>query len=215
MLTPGMARVRPLVRRARLDTLIPCAVIGVALALSGCGGDKDESSASSGKGADTATSAFTMTTPPVARTDSRLPPPSRPAQVDQTQAEIDRQEQINRANKREEAEYTSTPYERAVERLPLHKGPLFVEQVTLDPTHRLIASVEAKRSFCGQSAGLRTAAVKDFYGKADALMRKHGVKDFELYVSPLGKPTTQRYDLATGRDGKVELTGYGRGDAFC
>jgi hypothetical protein len=160
---------------------------------------------------------FTATTPSKfsPETDSRLPPPRNPAKIDQTQAEIERQQQIDRDTRRQEAELTRTPYEKAVERLPLHTGPLYVEQVTLDPTHRLVVSVQTERSFCGRSPSQRQAAVADFYGKAVKLMRARRVKGFELFVSPLSKPPTAKYDLAVGRRGSISLTAYGRGNGPC
>lgn len=180
------------------------AVLVSALALSACGGGDQE-----------ANTEVTVPKPQFAQTDSRLPPPEHPAEVDAVQGEIDRQLQAERETKREEAKYTSTPFEKAVERLPLHKPPLYAEQVILDGTHQLVVGIETKRSFCKRTAAQRTAAVQSFYEKADTLMRARKITDFTLDVIPLETAATPRNRLARAAGGTAKLTARGQTADVC
>ena len=136
--------------------------------------------------------------------------------------------------------FKKTPFDRAVDELPLRKPPLHVRQwvmtdqgPTLDTRadrdrfyrlsereqsqmlipkleHRLYARVDEKQ-FYAMSERAREAAVKAFYRDAEKVFRKAGFRDFELVVSPLTDNLEQLPELAVGRNGSAALTALGRG----
>jgi hypothetical protein len=95
--------------------------------------------------------------------------------------------------------------------LPLRKPPLHVVQwVTDSPLDKLHSKAERER-FYGMSVRARQAAVKAFYRDADPLLKKAGLKDFVLVVTPLTETTKDLPAFAIGRDGSASLTDLGRG----
>ena len=137
---------------------------------------------------------------------------------DQDEAERLEQE-IQKIERRQDAAIeeefgTDTPFETALDELPLHEPPLFVEQLVLDDTHELVVRVKPRRFFCGRSPKQRLAAVRSFYEVADERMQAEGVEDFSLIVDGL-RETGVVKPLARGAGGRVSLTARGRGAGPC
>lgn len=114
----------------------------------------------------------------------------------------------------EEEFAANTPYDKAVDSLPIKKPPLYVEQVMLDTTRTLVVRTKSRRFFCGRTEEQRLAAVGDYYGLAESAMTANGIEDFALIVDGL-RETGDVKPLARGADGKVALTARGRGRGPC
>jgi len=56
----------------------------------------------------------------------------------------------------------------------------------------------------------RAAAVRAFYRDAEKVVKKKGIRDFVLVVTPLTKTTEHLPPFAIGRDGTASLTPLGR-----
>ncbi len=114
-----------------------------------------------------------------------------------------------------EDEFAATsPFDKAVDILPMKKPPLYVEQVILDDTHTLVVRSKSRRFFCGRTEEQRLAAVAYYYGLAESAMTANGIDDFVLIVDGL-RETGDVMPLARGADGKVSLTARGRGRGPC
>jgi hypothetical protein len=186
-------------RRATILALI--AVLPIAVAASGCNGDDPEKKS----GTSTAT------------TSERAKAPPPPSERDEALREAEEQQQQERELKDLEKEdekfdeaFEATPFERAVQKLPIRRPPLYVEQYITGEGHKVYTAVDEKR-FCRMSATRREAAVSSFYRAADRSLRRAGVKDFVQVVTPLAATTEELPALATGRAGKVSLSRRGRG----
>lgn len=114
-----------------------------------------------------------------------------------------------------EEEFASgTPFDKAVDRLPLDKPPLFVEQFVLDDSHELVVRTRPERFFCGKTEQERLATVQAYYDLAQKAMSAEGVDDFVLIVDGL-RETGVVKPLARGKGGRVSLTARGRGAGPC
>lgn len=113
-----------------------------------------------------------------------------------------------------DAESGATPYDEAVDALPLREPPLYVEQLLLDDSHELVVRTRARRFFCGRTPRQRLAAVRAYYERAQSEMSARGIDDFALVVDGL-RETGDIKALARGEAGKVSLTARGRGPGPC
>lgn len=68
-------------------------------------------------------------------------------QIEQAMQKIEREQEAAY----QEEFGTDTPFDRAVDSLPLDKPPLYVEQFVLDDAHELVDRVRPKRFFCGRT----------------------------------------------------------------
>jgi len=123
--------------------------------------------------------------------------------------ELDRRE---REEDREfDRHFEETPFEKLLDRLPIRKPPLHVEQyITTQGSHKVYTAVSKKRFLCQMTPHQRLAAVRAFYRHADAVVRRGGVKDFVQVVTPLAETAERLPALAVGRNGSVSLTKRGR-----
>lgn len=114
-----------------------------------------------------------------------------------------------------DAQFATTPFEDAVDQLPLRRPPLFVEQLLLeDGTHDLVVRVKPRRFLCGLTAAERTAAVRGYFEAADRIMRKAGIDDFALTVDGV-RETGEVRPLARAGERGVSLTRRGRDTSSC
>ena len=142
-------------------------------------------------------------------------------------------------------QFRRTPFDKAIDELPLRKPPLDVVQWVTDlpadklrskaqrerfyrmaeparaaavkmfyrsGPYKLYARVDRKR-FYRMSPRAREAAVKAFYREALPRMKKAGIKNFVLVVTPWTKTTKDLPALAVGRGGGAALTPLGRAGA--
>lgn len=136
-------------------------------------------------------------------------------------------------------QFKKSKVDKALDRLPLRKGPLDVLQwVTTDLTksldskaererlyrmsararakrltpkisHEVYARVDRKRWY-RMSKRARAAAVRAFYREAEKQFQKKGIRDFVLVVTPLTPTTEHLPAFAIGRGGSASLTPLGR-----
>lgn len=107
----------------------------------------------------------------------------------------------------------NSPFDRAVDALPLRKPPLHVEQFLLQENgHELV--VRTSRFFCRGSLSDRRAAVRAFYEGAREVMRAHGIEDFVLVVDAL-RETGEVKPLARAAGDDVTITARGRRPGRC
>ncbi len=142
-------------------------------------------------------------------------------------------------------QFRKTPFDKAIDELPLRKPPLNVVQWVTDrppdklaseaererfyrmpdrartaavkrfyrsAPHKLYARVDRER-FYRMSVRAREAAVKAFYRDALPRMKKAGIKDFVLVVTPWTETTKELPALAVGRGDSARLTPLGSADA--
>lgn len=139
-------------------------------------------------------------------------------------------------------QFRKTPFDRAIDKLPLRKPPLEVEQwVTDSPPDKLGTEAARKRFYrmsdrarqaavrrfyrsaptklyarvdedrwYRMSERERAAAVRAFYRDAEKVVKKKGIRDFVLVVTPLTKSLKELPAFAIGRDGSTSLTALGR-----
>ncbi len=177
------------------------ALLVFALGASGCGGDDSEEKAAS----------------TTKEAGDRPKPPRPPKERDDARREAKEEKQQDRELKDLEEEerkfdksFEETPFERAIQRLPIRKPPLYVEQyITGEGQRKLYTAVDEKR-FCRLSPAQRTKAVTSFYREAKRSLSRSGVKDFLQVVTPLSATTEKLPALATARAGKVSLSRRGR-----
>lgn len=189
----------PLVTR-HWTIVAPVALLVLALAASGCSGDDDDKKAG----------------PPTTTTGERAKRPPPPRERDEAlreAAEARQQERelkdLKEDDRKFDESFEQTPFERAVQKLPIRKPPLYVEQYITGEGHKVYTAVNEKR-FCTLSPAKREAAVSSFYRRADRLLRRAGIKDFAQVVTPLAATVENLPALATGRAGKVSLSRRGR-----
>ena len=92
-----------------------------------------------------------------------------------------------------------SPYDKAIDQLPMDKPPLYVEQFVLDDTHDLVVRTDPRRFFCGRTREQRLAG---------------GIDDFVLIVDGLRESGVVK-PLARADGDKVRLTARGRGAGPC
>ena len=109
---------------------------------------------------------------------------------------------------------TATPFDRAVDSLPLNEPPLYVEQFVLDDSNELVVRVRARRFFCGRAPEQRLAAVRAYHALAERAMRSEGIEDFAMIVDGL-RETGVVKPLARAEKDVVSLTARGRGTGPC
>ena len=142
-------------------------------------------------------------------------------------------------------QFRKTPFDKAIDELPLRKPPLDVVQWVTDlppdrmgskaererfyrlperaraaavkrfyrsAPYKLYARVDRKR-FYRMSPRAREAALKAFYRDALPRMKKAGIKDFVLVVTPWTKTTEDLPALGIGRGDGAALTPLGRAGA--
>jgi hypothetical protein len=138
-------------------------------------------------------------------------------------------------------QFRKTPFDKAIDKLPLRRPPLDVEQwVTDSPPNKLpnkatrerfyrmperarrmavrkfyrsaptklYARVDQDRWY-RMSKRARAAAVRAFYRDAEKIVKKKGIRDFVLVVTPLTKTTEHLPAFAVGRHGTATLTPLG------
>ena len=135
-------------------------------------------------------------------------------------AEVDRLEKEMQAIEREldaavEEEFASdSGYEKALDRLPLHVPPLYVDQLVVDDTHELVVRVKERRFLCEGSPDERLAAVRSYYEAAREEMEAQGVTDFVMVVDGLRETGVVKPLARASADG-VSLTARGRDAGRC
>ena len=187
-----------MIRAATILALV--ALLALALGASGCNGDDPEKES----GRSTATTRDRAKAPPPRERDEAL------REAEEAQQQERELKDLEQDDKELEESFEGTPFERAIQKLPIRRPPLYVEQYITGEGHKVYTAV-AERRFCRMSAARREAAVTSFYKAADRSLRRAGVKDFVQVVTPLAATTEELPALATGRAGKVSLSRRGRG----
>lgn len=112
--------------------------------------------------------------------------------------------------------FKQTPFDKLVDRLPIRRAPLYVEQtITTEGSHTVYTAVAKRRFICSMSARQRLAAVKAYYRDARDVFRSGGVKDFVQVVTPQSDRADNLPALAVAKAGSVSLTPRGRARARC
>lgn len=125
-------------------------------------------------------------------------------------------EQERREDREFDKGFEETPFDKLVDKLPIRKPPLYVEQYITDAkSHKLHTAVDRKRFFCKMTPRQRKKAVEGSYRAADKVMRSGGVTDFVQVVTLTAETLEDLPTLATARKGSVSLTKLGRGKGPC
>lgn len=182
----------------------PCLLLlllTLALLVAGCGDDDDSGDAAS-----------TQTGKDEIRRAKTAPNPKEVAGARQERADEKRQKQEEQDLEDDEEfdkAFEDTPFDRVVDKLPIRKPPLHVQQYISGDGHKLYAAVSRKR-FCALSAARRNSAVGSFFDDADRTFRRGGIDDLELVVTPLAETLDKLPPLATASGKTVKLTSRGR-----
>ena len=104
--------------------------------------------------------------------------------------------------------FEETPFDRLVDKLPLRKPPLHVEQYISGDGHTLHAAVNRKR-FCALPAARRKRALTSFFESADRTFRRGKVDDLEVVVTPVTEKLDELPALATASGKTVKLAANG------
>ena len=135
-----------MIRAATILALV--ALLALALGASGCNGDDPEKKS----GSSTATT----------RDRAKAPPPRERNEALREAEEAQQQERelkdLEEDDKELEESFEGTPFERAIQKLPIRRPPLYVEQYITGEGHKVFTAV-AERRFCRMSAARREAAV--------------------------------------------------------
>ena len=203
----------PLVTRPWLSLPL-IALLLLALGASGCGGDDSEE-----KAASTTEEAGDRSEAPPTATEAgeRRKAPRPPKERDDARREAAEKkqqarelEQAKRDDRKFDEAFEETPFERAIQRLPIRKPPLYVEQYITEQGRDTVYTAVDEKRFCKMTAAQRTKAVASFYRDARRSLRRAGVKGFAQVVTPLAETTEKLPALATARAGKVSLSRRGR-----
>ena len=112
---------------------------------------------------------------------------------------------------RDRSERPKDPYTREIEGFPIKQPPLVAQQITSSEDDRVLFAGVFRPYFCVKTPSERAQAGRAVYRPIARRLRRAGVHDFELVVTPVTKRAPERRDaLAVGAAGSVELTRAGR-----
>ena len=141
----------------------------------------------------------------------------RAARAGQRGAVARAEARLTQASRRSDAAQESNqrppkqPYARELDRFPVKRAPLFVQQITSsDEDHVLFVAV-ARPWFCLKSASDRIRRVHATYAPIDRRLRTAGIEDFRMVVTPITLQAPSRSNaLAIASAGRVTLSTRGR-----
>jgi len=183
------------------------AVLALAVAVPGCGGEDDPAKRTEGGQAPQAG-------------EQNGPEESRQAKARRLARDRQDQEREREQLEKEEREFDEafkkSSFDKLLEKLPIRAPPLYVEQyITTENSHKVYTAVDPKRFLCKLTPREREKAVAGFYRSANEVFRGGGVEDFVQVVTPTAETTEKLPALATAGKGSVSLTKRGRGRGPC
>jgi len=135
----------------------------------------------------------------------------RRTDVARAETALTRASQRRNAAHKPPAHRPKDPYVRELDSFPVKEPPLFAQQMTWsEDDHVLFLSV-SRAYLCLKDPADRLRRVRETYAPVERRLRRAGIKDFEIVVTPVTpQAPTRSGALAKGAAGTVTLTNLGR-----
>ena len=103
------------------------------------------------------------------------------------------------------------PFERELDRFPIKLPPLLAQQIMSGDGEHVLFVLVSRPYLCLKPPQDRARAVRQVYGPMQRRLRREGIRDFEMLVTPFtARAPTRSQALATGAHQRVVLTSRGR-----